>query len=104
MGAFKLDVQDDKVEMDLIPVLDLNVADELCESFLDVLVADKPVIVRAGTVERITTPCIQVLFAMKMAAEHRGIDFSLVEIPELMTRAIMELGFDENFVKTEHVE
>jgi len=104
MGAFKINLHDDKIEMDLIPVMDLNVAEELCETFLDALVAEKPIMVKADVVERITTPCLQVLYAMKMATEHRNIDFSLVKVAEPMTRAIKDLGFDENFVKTEHVE
>lgn len=104
MGIFKLTDSDNEIQLDMTPVMDLTVAEDLRVSFLDCLSKNKTIKIMAGEVERITTPCLQVLFAMKSKTSEQNIDFLIPEISEPFQKALNDIGLTDLFSTMEHNE
>ncbi len=75
----------------LSPVLDLAAAEPLA-TVLRAMLPDGPIRVDGGAVERVTTPCLQVLAAAAATARARGIVFRLENASAAMVDAIEDLG------------
>lgn len=101
MSIFKTINSNDEICLNLNPVMDLNVAEDLRLEFLDCLAKDKKIKVMAGDVERITTPCLQVLFAMKSKTTQQEIDFLIPEMSDAFQKALKDVGLDDQFINLE---
>ncbi|NKC31268.1 STAS domain-containing protein [Roseomonas sp. BU-1] len=77
--------------MRLAASLDLTAAEPLCQA-LRVRLDDATLAIDGSAVERISTPCLQVLAAAHAGAVARGTAFRLHAPSEALRQAIDELG------------
>jgi len=87
---------DDEISLTLKPVMDLTEAEHLRLAFLDCLVKGKGLKIIASEVERITTPCLQILLSLKNRAYHHHIDFLIVDMSKSFKTALDETGLEEH--------
>jgi anti-anti-sigma regulatory factor len=74
------------------PVFDIRAAGPLREALLKALKRGKPVTVDAAQVERLSTPCIQVLLAAGKTAEAGGGRLALAQASDAFIAAFSDLG------------
>ncbi len=79
-------------QLKLPPILDIEAAAEMKRELLAALGSSDCIIVDASAVQRVTTPCLQVLVAAKSAVQVQGGRFRLHSIPRVLTEAIDMLG------------
>lgn len=91
MTAIEAITRNRDVAMQLAPSLDLTEAEALCLALRDRL-QDGAVLLDGSAVERISTPCLQVLAATAASAERRGAEFRLVRASAALSVAIADLG------------
>lgn len=101
MGILKTTDSSDEVCLVLASVMDLTVAEDLRIGLLDCLTRNKAIKVMAGDVERITTPCLQVLFAMKNKTAEQDIAFLIPDMSEAFQNALKDVGLDGQFLYSE---
>lgn len=92
---------DDHIQMTLKSVLDLTLAEALHQNFLDVLTTGKTINIMAGDVDRITTPCLQIMLALKNRAMQEKITFSIAEMSDAFQAALKETGLDSHLIDQE---
>lgn len=92
MEPFEVSSTDDGTVVGLQSILDIRVADALKQTFLEAVEAGKPVTIDATMVERIFTPCIQVILAATEAFDAKEIEFSFKTPTEAFVSAFDELG------------
>ncbi len=76
----------------LASVLDILVAAELREYLRESVIVGGRLEIDAGAVERMSTPCIQVLVAATRALAEKGIEFVILRPTEAFMGALFELG------------
>ena len=76
----------------LAPVLDILVAAELREYLRESVIVGGRLEIDAGAVERMSTPCIQVLVAATQALAEKSIEFVILRPTEAFMGALFELG------------
>jgi len=99
MEPFELSSTDEGTMVGLQPILDIRVADALKQTFLEAAEAGKPVTIDATMVERIFTPCIQVILAATEALEEKEVAFSFKAPTEAFVSAFDELGLFPTMMK-----
>lgn len=72
-------------------VLDLEAADALCQSLREALALDD-IDLDGGAVERVATPCLQLLLSAAISAAGRGAQFRITAPSEALCTAVAELG------------
>jgi len=92
MQKFRTTARKNGVCLTLPPVLDLRAAKPLQEGLRKVLAKGSPVLVDAGAVERLSTPCIQLLIAAVAAATREGISLTLLHPSDAFIDAFNDLG------------
>ncbi|MCF6215408.1 MAG: STAS domain-containing protein [Emcibacter sp.] len=95
MTSYAMVNSDDEISLTLKTIMDLTEAENLRLTFLDCLTKKKPLKILAGEVERITTPCLQILFSLKNWADYHNIDFSIVDMPQAFKTALDDIGLEE---------
>jgi len=93
--AFEIKVENDKAVIKLWPILDMSAADDLLESLKQSIPVHKQLILDAGDVERVSTPCIQVLLSAAAKIEQAGGTFSIENITPNFERSMQELGLSD---------
>lgn len=73
-------------------VLDIRSAAPLRDGLLDAVRLGKPVLVDAGQVERMSTPCVQVLLAAGRSAEAGNGRIALAQASDSFVAAFSDLG------------
>lgn len=101
MTSHTMTESDDEISMTLTSVMDLTMACDLRRGFLDSLHKGKTIKVMAGDVTRITTPCLQVLLAMKNKTTEQHIDFLIPEMSDAFRNALKDVGLDGPFITPE---
>jgi chemotaxis protein CheX len=91
MTAIEATTRDRDVALQLAPSLDLTEAEALCLALRDRL-QDGALLLDGSAVERISTPCLQVLAAAAASAERCGAEFRLVRTSSALSVAIADLG------------
>jgi chemotaxis protein CheX len=76
----------------LAPVLDLLMAASLRDLLRESVIVGGRLEIDAGAVERMSTPCIQVLIAAGRAFAEKGIEFVILRPTEAFMGALFELG------------
>lgn len=76
----------------LAPILDILVAEPLREMLRESVVLGGRLEIDAGMVERVTTPCVQVLVAGTAALSAKGIDVAIRRPSEPFMTALYDLG------------
>jgi anti-anti-sigma regulatory factor len=95
-------VVDDREPGDVVntlpAVLDLTEAQSL-RNTVAALLADRSLILDASGVERMSTPCSQILLAAGRAADLAGSSFRIVDASEVFRTALADLGLNVEFGK-----
>lgn len=101
MTSFTITDTETEISLTLNPILDLTTAEDLRQAFLTCLASGKNIKIVAGTVERISTPCLQVFLAMKNKTALHHIDFLISAMPESFKKALKDIGLDDQFTLLE---
>jgi chemotaxis protein CheX len=88
-------VQDSTVS-ELPQILDLTYANPLRDS-LTTLLGGNAVILDAAAVERMSTPCAQVLLAAGRASTSAGVSFRILNASTVFRTALADLGLERAF-------
>ena len=73
-------------------LLDGQAAEDLHRRLADRLLTGLPLVIHAQYVDRIATPCVQVLVAAARTARARGLTFSLQNPSEALVDTVVQLG------------
>jgi chemotaxis protein CheX len=79
----------------LPPSLDLLAAGPLCRQLQERLLSGAPMMLDGGAVDRVSTPCLQLLVASRRSAEARGLRFELREPSPVLSEALADLGLQQ---------
>lgn len=79
----------------LPPVLDLPAAAPLKSRLLEALEKGNSLVIDAGAVQRITTPCLQVLASVAKTGEAGGTSVRFHNVPEAFAEAARLLGLSQ---------
>lgn len=101
MNSFVMTDSDKGIDLILKPVMDLSVAEELRHAFMDCMAKEKHINVMAGEVVRITTPCLQLLLALKNEMVSQDKDFWVIDMSEPFQTALKVVGLDQQFLNME---
>jgi len=105
MGIFTTNNNEEEICLTLKPVMDLALAEKLRLSLLDCLAAslaaNKTIKIMAGKVDRITTPCLQILLAMKIRTDQQHIDFLFPEMSDAFRTVADDIGLQDQFTALE---
>ena len=74
------------------PVLDIRAAAPLRDGLQTALKRGKPVVLDAAQVDRLSTPCIQVLLAAGKSAEAGSCRIQLAQVSDAFVAAFSDLG------------
>ena len=85
----------------LPPSLDLPSAKPLCQQLQAKVLSTEPILLDGSRVERISTPCIQILVAALKSAEARGTPFRLSNPSKVLAEALLDLGLQQVFAGQE---
>ncbi|WP_135078275.1 STAS domain-containing protein [Terasakiella sp. SH-1] len=93
--SFSIKVNDGTSELSLIPILDMAVAEELLLSLRECTSMSKNIVLNIEPVERISTPCVQVMLAAAREVEASGGRFLLKNSSSGFERGMKDLGLSE---------
>ncbi|WP_417821000.1 STAS domain-containing protein [Terasakiella sp.] len=93
--TFDIKVVENDIILRLIPILDMAIAEEFLSSLRECASMMKNLILDSQDVERLSTPCIQVMLATASEMEQQGLKFSVRNISEGFQRGICDLGLIE---------
>lgn len=79
-------------------VLGLTEAQNLRDRMV-ALLGDRPLLLDASAVERMSTPCAQILLAAGRAADVAGFSFQIIDASEVFRTALADLGLQAEFKK-----
>ena len=92
MMNFKLTTRKGTSRIDLGSVLDIRAAEPLKEVLRKAISKGKPLTLDVGSVERMSTPCIQVLIAAATVMKEAGAVFTLAGPSDAFIESFNELG------------
>lgn len=92
MISFDLNTTDDGAEIELASVMDMRAAEPLKTTMLEALAAQRPLSIKADAVDRMSTPCIQVLIAAATAMQRTEMPFKLTGPSDAFIDAFNDLG------------
>jgi chemotaxis protein CheX len=78
--------------MTLPASLDLTLADTLHHSLLERIANERPLAIDGSEVERVSTPCVQLLVAASASARAHGLPFRIVSASQILSDAARDLG------------
>lgn len=93
--AFEVKVENDQATLTLLPILDMSAAESLLTSLRSCVSAQSHFVLDAAAVERISTPCIQVLLAAAFKIEKNGGRFSIKNVTPTFERGMRDLGLSD---------
>ena len=97
LGADVAAGQDADALLNRLPqVLDLTQAQHLRDN-MAALINEGPVFLDASAVERMSTPCAQVLLAAGRATELAGSAFQIIDASDVFLAALADLGLEAEF-------
>ena len=92
MVQFKLTTRKGTSRINLGPVLDIRAAEPLKDVLRKALSKGKPLAVDAASIERMSTPCIQILIAAAAALKEADTNFTLMSPSDAFIDSFNELG------------
>lgn len=92
MTSLDLKTNEDGAELELPSVLDMRAAEPLKTKLLEALALQQPLAIKADAVDRMSTPCIQVLIAAATAMQGTEMPFKLTGPSDAFIDAFNELG------------
>ncbi len=97
--TFPVKVENDQAIMRLESVLDMAVADAFLGALTKTVVKHNSLVLDAEDVERVSTPCVQVMLAAALKMERTGGHFLIKNISSGFERGMRELGLVEYLEK-----
>ena len=82
--------------------LDITCADTLLESAREWCISDKPIQLDAKAVERVCTPCIQILLALCTDRKAAGQETQIKSASDIFTDAVETLQLTQHFEEYLH--
>lgn len=101
MNIFTIENGGDEICLTLEPVMDLTMAEKLRLSLLDCLAQNKTIKIITGKVERITTPCLQILLAGKNRTTEQHIDLLFPDMSDIFKDTVKDIGLQDHFAAVE---
>ena len=92
MNEIQISTTDSGAQIDLPGVLDMRAASGLKAALQQAVSGGQPLTVKASTVERLSTPCAQVLIAGQQAMVAANLGFKLSEPSDPFIDAFNDLG------------
>lgn len=92
MKPFALKSRGATSSLNLVPVMDMMVAEPLRQTLVQAVSRGRHVVVDGSDVERIGTPCIQVLLAAANAFGEVGLNWQVTEPSPALSAAFADLG------------
>jgi anti-anti-sigma regulatory factor len=81
--------------------LELIAAEPLCRKLQDKLHSARPILLDGSRVERISTPCLQILVAASKSAQARGVSFELRSPSKVLLDALADLGLEQALTRSD---
>ncbi len=85
--------------IELPSIMNLSVAENLREVFLEHMASDNDLSIEASKVDTITTPCVQVIIATGRSLEETGKSLAILNSSPAFDKAVTDLGLTEIFAK-----
>lgn len=92
MEPFAITKSDDTTQLSLVASMDLRAAEPLLHSFHEIMVQGGKVVVDASAVDRLSTPCVQILLSAAQHMEQHGIPFVIKSPSDAFVSAFDDLG------------
>jgi chemotaxis protein CheX len=92
MDSFTVTKSDDATQIALAASMDLRAAEPLLHSFHEILAQGGRVVIDASVVERLSTPCVQILLSAAKHMEEHGIPFVVKSPSDAFVSAFDDLG------------
>ena len=77
--------------------LDLLCAESLCRELRTKILSGESILLDGRMVDRVSTPCVQILTATLKSAQSRGLSFRLEAPSKALTESFADLGLSELF-------
>ncbi|MFN4312373.1 MAG: STAS domain-containing protein [Ferrovibrio sp.] len=92
MDPFAITKSDDATQLGLVASMDLRTAEPLLHSFHEIMASGGKVVIDASAVERLSTPCVQILLSAVQHMEQHGIPFIVKSPSDAFVSAFDDLG------------
>ncbi|HEX6959355.1 MAG TPA: STAS domain-containing protein [Ferrovibrio sp.] len=92
MEPFTISKSDDTARLGLVASMDLRAAEPLLHSFHEVMAHPGKVEIDASAVDRLSTPCVQILLSAAQHMEQQGIPFVIKAPSDAFVSAFDDLG------------
>src|SRR3546814_967026 len=92
MDPFAISKADDATQLSLVASMDLRAADPLLHSFHEIMAQGGKVVIDAAAVDRLSTPCVQILVSAVQHMEQHGIPFVIRSPSDAFVTAFDDLG------------
>lgn len=92
MEPFAITKSDDATQLALVASMDLRTAEPLLHSFHEIMAAGGKVVIDASAVERLSTPCVQILLSAAQHMEQHSIPFVVKSPSDAFVSAFDDLG------------
>lgn len=92
MEPFAITKSDDTTQLSLVASMDLRAAEPLLHSFHEIMAQGGKVVVDASAVDRLSTPCVQILLSAAQHMEQHGIPFVIKSPSDAFVSAFDDLG------------
>ena len=93
--TFTVKVEQDKATVTLLPILDMSASDEFLDVMKACVSAQNSIILDGEDVQRVSTPCVQVMLGAAKTVEDAGGSFTIKNMSSDFERALRELGLAE---------
>ena len=92
MEPFAISKTDEGVQLGLVASMDLRAAEPLLHSLHEILGQGGKVVIDAAAVDRLSTPCVQILLSAAQHMEQHGIPFVIRSPSDAFVSAFDDLG------------
>jgi len=105
MEPFSITKVDEGTQLALVATMDIRTAEPLLSSLQEALSANPPqgssskIVIEASAVDRLSTPCVQVLIGALQEMEQSGIPFVLKSPSDAFVSAFDDLGLFSYLMK-----
>lgn len=93
--TFTVRVEQDKATVRLLPILDMSASDEFLNVMRACVSTQNSLILDGEEVQRVSTPCVQVMLGADKAVQDAGGSFSIKNMSSDFERALRDLGLTE---------
>jgi chemotaxis protein CheX len=94
--AFSIQSDGDNVIIGLVSILDMSVADDFLSQMREGVAGHKNLSLNAQNVERLSTPCVQIMLSAAAEIENKGGRFTVENISKGFERSMRELGLSDH--------